>query len=366
MDIKCKTNELVKGLQTIQSVISSKTTVPSLSNVLIETENNTLSLIATDLEIGIRKKIPASITKKGATTLPAKKLYEIIRSLPTEEVQFVMKEADHMEIKSGRSVFKMVGIKKEEFPVFPDIKPEKSFSIKSNTLKKMITLTNFSVSTDPTRYVLCGIHMVVEKGKIKMISTDGRRLSYVEKEGLSDKKKEIGVIIPIKAVNELNKILPETEADIKIEIEKNQILFRVNGTILISRLIDGNFPNYEQVIPKEVKTQLVLNRDEFLQATQRIATITTEKSVAVRYTLKKDKLIISAESPGIGEAMDEMDIDYSAESMVIAYNPTFVLDVLKNLKGNQIIWELTSSLNPAVIRPSQEKQTFFVIMPMRV
>jgi len=267
-----------------------------------------------------------------------------------------------------------MGLPKEDYPVLPKFKTDGEFLFDRKLLSEMIKKTIFSVSQDETRYVLCGIHFRVEKGKIKMVSTDGRRLSYISKDIEIDKKKEAKATIPTKAVNELNRIISqvgtkeETEeaGKVKISIEENQVGFMIDDTVLISRLIEGHFPNYEQVIPRKSDIKLKINTEELLQATKRVALLTTEKSNSIKYSLKKNKLIISANTEGLGEARDVVGIDYAGEEMEIAYNPQFLIDVLRNIGCEEVFLELTNSLNPCLIRPTTEEDYISIVMPMRI
>ena len=224
------------------------------------------------------------VKKTGATTLPARKLYEIIRVLPQEMIEIDVDKDHRCTIQCGKSVFKIMGTSKEEFPVLPDFKESNIFKINKDLLTEMIKKTIFSVSQDETRYVLCGIFLDISDGKIKMISTDGRRLSYIHKmqKEKADKKKDTKVVIPSKAINELVKILNTTrEQDVDIDIEENQIVFKTDDTVLISRLIEGKYPNYEQVIPDANQIRLKLKREEILDATNRVALMVNDKSNSV-------------------------------------------------------------------------------------
>jgi len=374
MEISCKREELLKGIQTVQAVVGTKSTLPILANLLLEVKGKKMDMTATDLEVGIRCSIDVEVSRPGAITLPAKTLSEVVRELPSEEVKLEVEEKSRVKINSGQAIFNLLGLAQEDYPVLPKFKTDGEFSIDRELLGDMIRKTIFSVSQDETRYVLCGIYFRVEKGKVTMVSTDGRRLSCISKDIEIEKKKEAKIIIPTKAVNELNRILTQIaakeeekkEGKVKISIEENQVGFMIDDTVLISRLIEGHFPSYEQVIPRSSEIKLKINTEELLQATRRVALLTTEKANSIRYSLKKNKLVISANTEGLGEARDVVGIDYAGGEMEIAYNPQFVISVLRNIGCEEIYLELTNSLNPCLIRPTTGEDYISIVMPMRI
>jgi len=374
MQLACKREELLKGIQTVQSVVGTKSTLPVLANVLLDAKGKKMDMTATDLEVAVRCSVKVEVTEPGAVTVPARTLSEVVRELPSEDLQIRVDEKSRVEINSGQAMFNLMGLPREDYPVLPKFKADGEFFIDRELLSEMIKKTIFSVSHDQTRYVLCGVCFHVEKGKITMVSTDGRRLSYISKDIEIDKGKEAKAIIPTKAINELNRILAqggtreETEEDskVKISIEKNQVSFMIDDTVLISRLIEGHFPNYEQVIPRSSEIKLKIRTEELLQATKRVALLTTEKSNSIRYSLKPNKLIISANTEGLGEARDVVGIDYAGAEMEIACNPQFLMDVLRNIDCEEVFLELTNSLSPCLIRPTTEEEYISIVMPMRI
>jgi len=374
MELRCNRDELFRGIQTVQSVIATKSTLPVLANLLLEAKGKKMEMVATDLEVGVKCSVDVEVVEPGAITVPARTLSEVVRELPSEEVMIKVGEKGRLEINSGQAVFNLMGLPKEDYPVLPRVRADGDLVIDGPALSDMIKKTIFSVSQDETRYVLCGIYLCIEKGKVRMVSTDGRRLSCITKEIAAEKKKEAKVIIPTKAVNEINRILgqvagrEETEEayKVKVSVEENQVSFIIEDTVVISRLIEGHFPDYEQVIPRSSEIKLKIKTDELLQATRRVALLTTEKSSSIRYSLKKNKLLISAITEGLGEARDVVGIDYSGEEMEIAYNAQFLIDVLRNIGCDEISLELTNSLNPCLIRPVSGEDYISIIMPMRI
>ena len=369
MKILCEKKEFFRAMQLVQAAISTKGTLPVLMNVLLEAEEEKVRLTATDLEVTMLCVFNASVQKKGAITMPGKKLFEILRELPEGEVNLEVNSNNIIKLNSGNAEYKMAGIAGEEFPVIPEFSDAKAQNVKKEIFAGMIKKTRFAVSTDETRQILCGILMMVEKGKLKMVATDGRRLSYIAKSVPENDKtaQSIKVVIPAKAVNELTRMLEflPTEAMVKIDVKETQICFNANDITLISRIIDGHFPNYEQVIPKESKIKINLKTQALLQATKRVALMAGDKTGHVKYSLEKNQLTISAKTQEIGEAQDRLDIEYSGEPMEIGYNPAFIIDVLNNADSEDIVFELTNALNPGVIRLPKDDY-LAVIMPMRV
>ena len=374
MRITCQRQELLRGIQTVQNVVGTKSTLPVLANVLLEAKGTRMEMTATDLEVGIKCSVKVEVSEPGAITVPARTMSEVVRDLPCEEVEIKVDPKSRVEINSGQAMFRLMGLPKEDYPVLPKLKGDGEILIDRQLLSEMIKKTIFSVSQDETRYVLCGIYFCLEKGKIKMVSTDGRRLSYISKDAAGDRKKETKVIIPTKAVNELNRVLAEPgtaeggpeEGKVRISIEENQVAFMLDDIVLISRLIEGHFPNYEQVIPRTSDIKINVRTEELLQATRRVALLTSEKSNSIRYSLTKNKLTISANTEGLGEARDVVGIEYDGQEMEIAYNPQFLIDVLRNIGCEEVFVELTNSLNPCLIRPTTGEDYISIVMPMRI
>lgn len=367
MQIACSKAELQKGIQIVQNAVSSKSTLPVLSNILLETQANQLKLAATDLEVGIRSVIKAEVVKEGALTVPARTFSDFIKTLQdNQEIHLKGDEVSKLEIRCGKARCVLLGLPREDFPVLPEFHEDQSFEIEAKTIADMIRKTAFSVSTDETRYILNGIFFQIEKGVARMVATDGRRLAYVARP-MPDKKSTVSVIIPSKAIREMERLLAAESgpSTIKISITENQVAFKVGETVVVSRLIEGHFPNYDQVIPKSSDVKVQLSAKDFLMLTQRAALGSGDRGGAVRFTLEKGRLKAVGAAQGRVEVEDELPVDFSGGSLEISFNPHFVLDVLKNVEAGQIILELTTSLNPGVIRPVGDDQMLSVIMPMR-
>ncbi len=368
MNIIIKRSDFLTGIQSVINASAVRNTLPILSNILLETEKNTLYLSCTDLEITIRSHISAEITASGSITLPAKRLLEIIRELPEKDIHITLNDNHVVTLKCDKSVFKINGLPKDDYPVFPTVKTAEGITLSQKDLKDMIKKTIFSVSSDETRYVLNGVLMVSDPTKniFRMVSTDGHRLSYIE--STLDKKpaEALNNIIPSKALHELNKTLGE-DGEVLIQLSDNQIIFSISQMVLISRLIEGQFPNFNQVIPKEYDKSITCNTGEIISATRRVALMASDKSNSINYSFSNNKLLITSNIPEVGEAQEEVEINYSGESIITAYNAKYMLDILKNIGSPECLIELTSNLNPGVIKPKDNGFNYLcVIMPMRI
>ena len=372
MKVVLTRGDLLKGILTVQSAVASKNTMPILANILLEARDKKLEFVATDLDMGIRCSVPAEVVDKGSITINAKKLSDIVRELPDASVDLEIDDNHKMILVCQKSSFKVHGLPKDDFPILPEVKKDKTFKVKGSLIQEMTRKTIFAVSTDETRYVLNGVFFQAEGGKLRMVATDGHRLAFIQKkmEGKADEK--CSVIIPTKTLNELSKVISdvgkgkEDEVIVEITATENQIKFVVDGVEIVSRLIEGQFPNYEQVIPKESDKKLEASTADLAAATRRVAILTSEKSNSIRYQVKSGKLTISSKTPDMGEAKEEMDVNYKGEEISIAYNAKYVLDVLKNVGTEAVNIELTQPLSPGILRPKGDTDYLCVIMPMRV
>jgi DNA polymerase III subunit beta len=366
--------DLLKGISTVQSAVATKNTMPILANVLLEARDKKLEFVATDLDMGIRCSVIAEVVEKGSITINAKKLSDIVRELPEASVDIEIDENQKMILVCQKSQFKVHGLPKDDFPILPEVKKEKVFKINGSLLQEMIHKTIFAVSTDETRYVLNGVYFQVENEKLKMVATDGHRLAYIQKKLEGKGEGKANVIIPTKTLNELSKVISDVakgkaekeETIVEVITTENQIKFTVEGVEIISRLIEGQFPNYEQVIPKDSDKKVEVSTSELSSATKRVAILTSEKSNSIRYQIKPGKISISSKTPDMGEAKEEIDASYKGEEISIAYNAKYVLDVLKNVGTDQVSIELTQPLSPGILKPKGDADYLCVIMPMRV
>lgn len=364
MKFNAAKNILLKSIQNTLSVINVKSSLPILSNILIEATNDNIILTATDLDVGIISTIPIKPSITGSVTIPAKKFSDIIRELPEDEdIAIVVKKNNLVSIECGKSAFKIMGLPKDEFPQPPEFKEKDSITIEQKKLKKMLGMTSFAISHDETRYILNGILFVIRSNYIRLVATDGRRLAMIEEKMQLPKTLERRMIVPAKAVNELNRILSE-EGEVKIFFGENQVCFDMGTTKIMSRLIEGEFPNYEQVIPKETKDKVIVPRSEFLSAVKRAALFTTPDSLAVKFDITKDKVVLSKNTPYLGEAREELGVDYKAKELSIGFNPGYLIDVLKNIDQETINLEVADPEKPGVIRVGDEY--VYVVLPMQI
>jgi DNA polymerase III subunit beta len=368
MNLTIAKDQIISGLQAVQNIVSTRTTLPILSNVLLNAQGDRLELTATDLDVTVSCSVEAKVIKPGATTVPVKKLFGIVRELGGGEVEIEVDEKNHCSIRSGSSFYKINGIAAEEFPPAPKFKEDKKVVISQQTLRTMLKKTSFAVSTDESRYVLNGIFLSLKDHKITMVATDGRRLALVDEENDIPDKSQGEFIIPSKAVNELNRLLQE-KGEVEIKFSENQAAFNLKdekgaSIFITSKLIEGNYPNYRQVIPAEAKERVALSREEFLHALKRAEIMTSEKANSVKLSFGKNSLTITANSPEVGEAKETLAINYKGKEMAIAFNPRYVIDPLNALANDEVFIELIDELSPGVLKINGP--FLYVVMPMRL
>ncbi len=365
MEIKVEKSAFLKAVNLVGGVTSQRAnTLPILGNILLETTaDGRLRLIGTDLEVGISTVIAAQVEKEGDITVPAKKIYEIIRELPEGEVEITVAKNNAVNIKAGKAYFKIMGLSKEDYPKLPEWSSEQVFEIEQSLLRESLALTSFAISYDETRYVLNGVLLSIKGNKLRFVATDGRRLAYAEKDFENKSGKNVEMIVPMKAIQELMKMLTW---DGKLEIipSQNQVVFNLGDSFLVSRLIEGNFPNYEQVIPKDEKTMSSANREELLQAIRRTSLLTSPDSPAVKLDFVKGKILISSRSPNMGEAKEELNAEMQGHDLAIGFNPHYLIDVLKNLDIDKVSFSLTEADKPGLLRGKDGY--LYVVMPMQL
>ena len=362
MRLETQKEVLLNGIQIVQNVITPKAALPILSHILIETQQNGLRLTATDLGVGISCVIPVDIQEQGAITIPAKRFGDIIRELPGDKVSINTKKNNLVIIETESCQFKIMGLGREEFPSLPEFKDKEVIKLEQITLKEMLGLVSFAVSFDETRYILNGILLKINKDIFTMVATDGKRLALVERKLKKEINKDIYVIVPIKTIQELNRNLKE-EGELSLVLSGNQVLFDLGGVVIISRLIEGEFPDYRQVIPPVSENKMGVTREEFLLAIKRAALLSTPDYQAVKLELFKDKLVVSKSTPDIGESREEVAVEYKGKEMVIGFNPNYLIDVLKNLQIEKVELELTDSEKPGAIRTNGY---VYIVLPMRL
>ena len=355
--------KLLECLQQVQNVVSTRTTLPILSNVLLQTNGNEVRLTTTDLDVGVRGSFEAQIEKEGATTLPARRLFTIIRELPSSEIQFDVDGKNAASIRSGQSFFKILGLPEEEFPPLPKFDDSKVVTIRQKDLRDGLRKTSYAISTDETRYVLNGVLFSFKDNKLTLVATDGRRLAMLDIDLEFPRSHEADIIVPTKAVTELQRLLTD-DGDVRVSVGSSQIAFDLNNTLLVSKLIEGNYPNYRQVIPGEMKERVTLERETFLNSLRRVSLLASDKSNSIKLNFSKNNIDITANTPEVGEAKESLPVAYKGREFSIAFNPEFLMAPLRNLAEDEIFLDLIDEMSPGVIKI--QSPFLYVLMPMRI
>ncbi len=373
MKFKINRDHFSNGLAQVLNVVGSKATMPILSNVLIEAEKDHITLTTTNLDLGIRCKIKAEVKEGGAVTLPVKRLATIVRELPNVDVSVDAAPNHQVKLASGGSNFRIMGIGKEEFPPLPEFGDEKSFTLEQAELTNMLKSVAYAQSTDETRYILNGVYFNFRDGKLSLVATDGRRLALMAKDLEVPPASAGAIILPAKTVSELLRMLDKGEK-LKVSFNDRRAAFQINtdkdtsgltdSIYLYSKVVEGNYPNYQQVIPKETHQRIKLERELLLQCVHRAALVCSEKSNSVKLKLSSNLLEITAQSPDFGEAHESMAISYSGPDLQVAFNPLFVMDPLKALTKDEVFFELKDEVSPGVFKTLDS--FICVIMPVRL
>ena len=368
MNLTITKEQLMAGLQSVQNVVSSRTTLPILSNVLLRAEGNRLELTATDLDVTITCSVEATVKKAGATTMPVKKIFGIARELASSEIDLEVDDKNVCSLRSGSSFFKIRGLGAEEFPPPAKFKDDRKINLAQDKFKGMLKKTSFAISSDESRYVLNGIFFSLKEHKLTMVATDGRRLALVDEEVDVAANSQGEFIVPAKAVNELVRLLQD-KGDVEINFSENQAAFALKDdkgglTLVITKLIEGNYPNYRQVIPGEAKERVSFGREELMHAFKRAEIMTSDKQNSVKMTFTKNNLAITANSPDVGEARETLAINYKGKDMSIAFNPGYLIEPLNALTQDEVFIELIDELSPGVLKINGP--FLYVVMPMRL
>lgn len=368
MKLSINKEQLINGLQAVQNVVGSRTTLPILSNVLLDASEGRLSLTATDLDVTIACAVNAEVGKSGAATLPVKKIYGLVRELPPGEIELEVDERNLCVIRAGGCLYKLNGLAAEEFPPITKFDQRKKIVLPQERVRTMLKRTCFAVSTDESRYVLNGIFFSLRDHKFTMVATDGRRLALAEEEVDIPQECQAEFIVPTKAINELTRLMQPT-GQVEIAFTENHVSVNLSDesgfTIhLISKLVEGNYPNFRQVIPNAAGERVALVREEFLQALRRAEIMTSEKSNSVKLAFTKNSLAITANTPEVGEARENLAINYKGSDIAIAFNPIYLMDPLKALEADEVYLELNDELSPGVLKINGP--FLYVIMPMRM
>ncbi len=357
-------SKLLDGIQAVQNVVSVKNTLQILSNALIKADDGKLHLTTTDLDLTVRCSIEAEITQPGATTLPIRRLAGIVRELPEGKITFDISDEDSTEVRCGSSFFRIIGLPMRDFPPVPVADGKFCYRIDQGTFREMLRKTSYAASLDETRRVLNGVLLAFKDGKLTLVATDGRRLALVEHEVDFPVDAEIEMILPSKSVNELMHILGD-EGDLKIFAHKNQIVFEFGGIMMSSKLIDGVYPNYRQVIPASCDERVGIEREQLLTALRRVSLVTTDKSNSTRLTFSANQLTILTNTPDVGEARETLPVKYAGKEITVTFNPEYVMDPLRNIDSDEITFEMNDGHSPAIIRCGT-MPFLYVLMPLRI
>jgi len=371
MKIALERASLLKSLGHVQSVVERRNTIPILANVLIRAAGQDVSFAATDMEIEINESVPGQAGKPGAVTAPAHTLYEIVRKLPEgAQVELSAANANQLTLSSGRSHFKLGCLPVEDFPKMPEGDLKQKFKLSTADLRMLIDRTRFAISTEETRYYLNGIYLHTAKAKnvdvLRAVATDGHRLAKVEMAAPAGAKGIPGIIIPRKTVNEVRKLLDESSGDVEIALSENKVRFTFENVVITSKLIDGTFPDYERVIPSGNDKIMQVETAKFAPAVYRVATISSEKSRAVKLSLAPGHLVLSASSPEAGSATEELEVKYDGALLDIGFNARYLLDILQQIEGEGARFTLADATAPAIIQDTSDASALYVLMPMRV
>ena len=372
MELVVKKNDLLRELQLFQGIVERKNTIPILANVLMEAKGNEIRLLATDLEVGLRSRCEAVVEKGGALTLPAKKLYEIVRALPETDVR-ISEDKNGVKVAADRFESRMQTLPKEDFPAVPEATGAINATLPAAAIKEMVAKTQFAITGEDTRYFLNGALFILQPGSMSLVATDGHRLALVNVDRPKTAAKgkdteEVRAILPRKTLWELGKLLSEGDNDIQYERGENHLFFGVGGRMLSSRMIDGQFPAFERVIPKGNDKRIEFERERLTNAVKRVALLSNERSRAVKFQLDKGKVEVTSSSPEFGEAKETLPVDYNDASMQICFNAQYVMDFLGAVETDNVALELKDEVSQAVMKPvgTEGYDYTYVIMPMRV
>ena len=371
MELVVRKTDLLRELQLFQGIVERKNTIPILANVLIETDGDNVKFLATDLEVGLRTRCSASVAKSGALTLPAKKLYEIIKALPETDVR-IEENKNGVKVAADRFDSRMQTLPREDFPSLPDATGSYTATLPREVMKQMVAKTQFAITGEDTRYFLNGALFIQKPEVMSLVATDGHRLALISvpRDKVKGKKgeEEERVILPRKTLLEMGRLLAEGEGDIRYERGENHLFFDIGGRLLISRMIDGQFPAFERVIPKSNDKRVEFDRDRLTSAVKRVALLSNERSRAVKFQIDKGKVEIASSSPEFGEAKEAIVVEYEAAPVTICFNAQYVLDFLAVVETDSVSLEFKDEMSQAVMKPigAENYDYTYVIMPMRV
>jgi len=371
MEISVSKNDLLKELTATQGVVERKTTIPILSNFLFEASGDKLAITATDLDLSLRTSCSAKVKKEGSCTVPARKLYDYVKLLGDGEISIKLLENHWVQIRSGRSNTKMVGMARANFPALP-VFPADSLQLPAQVLRQLIAKTIFSISNEESRYTLNGALMVLKPESLTMVATDGHRLAHIEHSNTKlPVNGEMRVLVPKKAMSELSTLLANTDAQtVEFAKDESTLFFRVGGRLLTSRQLTGQFPNYEAVLPRDNNKSVTVHCDELSSAIQRVAQFADERSNAIRMRMEKNELRVSSSNTETGESEDSIETAYNGDAIMIGFNSQYLLEFLKVVGAGDVRFEFKDAQTAGQLRPDEasdsEYKYRYIVMPMRI
>jgi DNA polymerase-3 subunit beta len=368
MELVVRKNDLLRELQLFQGIVERKNTIPILANVLMEAAAGEVRMLATDLEVGLRTRCEASVSRPGSLTLPAKKFFEIVRALPDTDVR-IEQQNSTVTVAADRFDSKMQTLPREDFPTVPEAGGTATATLPGKVFREMVARTQFAITSEDTRYFLNGAQLVLTPASMTLVATDGHRLALVTVPREAEGTEELKVILPKKTLMELSRLLGDGDEAIRYEQGENHLFFHVGDRLLISRKIDGQFPAYERVIPKGNDKRIEFERDRVTSAIKRVALLSNERSRAVKLLIDGGKVEVTSSSPEFGEAKEQLNVEYSGPAMQICFNAQYVLDFLSVVETDAVALELKDEVSQALMRPVNPPaghEYTYVIMPMRI
>lgn len=367
MLFSCGHDHLSKAVTLVGRAVSTRVAMPILSNLLIETKKDSVKLAATDLDHGIQTEIPATVKQGGAVTLPARLFAEVVSNLPNAPVQLKVGNGGRdVEVQCERVTYDLIGLPAADFPLMPEPDSAAVVTMDAGALRTMIRQTAFAVSTDETRVFLTGLYLVLEDKEARMVATDGGRLALRSTTLTSPARQKVGVIVPSKTMHELVRALSGLEGEVDISLAENQILFSLPGARLVSRLIPGPFPNYQQVIPQGHKQRLTVGTERFMSAVRRVAITARDSANVVRLQASSDELTLTSNTPEYGRSEETLQVTAEGETVPTAFNARYLMDCLSVLEADEVTLELTGPLSPGALRPVGQTDYTYVLAPVRV
>jgi DNA polymerase III subunit beta len=362
MKFRIRKDAFLEGLQQVQNVVGSRAALPILSNVLIEAADGELRLSTTDLDLSVNARVECEVTEAGVTTLPVRRLTSIVKELPADEIMVTVKD-NVAQLICGNSKFKLLGRNPEEFPPPTSFGDVQEFTFPQKVLKEGLKKVSYSISTDEMRFVLNGVYTVFKDNQLTLVATDGRRLAMTDAEIEMPEGQDLAVIIPTRCINMLQSLLT-FEGDVKVRVGQKLVAFELNKNLITSKLIEGNYPNYRQVIPGPANYRVTLEREVMLKCLQRISLLAQDKSTSIRLNFSTDQVEIMANAVDIGEAYESLSVKYTGPDMSIAFNPDFLIAPFRNLDLDELYLDLIDEQSPGVIKINTP--FLYVLMPMRV